>query len=147
MTELTVTAMIKRLVIIIIAMLALFVGTAPATERQNHGTSAAGAQQLPDFRDVRVPDSKKQIRRLSRTLGLKTSQKKGLLAMLSDRDRDIELIQQSEVLSKEAKASRIAAIVSESNEHIEDVLNGKQKQKFERVLIRQHERDEKNSQA
>jgi hypothetical protein len=94
-----------------------------------------------------MPDSKKQIRQLSRKLGLKSPQKEGVLAILSDRDRDIELIQQSEVLSNEAKASRIAAIVAEYNEHIEDVLNGKQKQKFERVLIRQQERDEKNRQA
>ena len=78
---------------------------------------------------------------------MRSAQKKGVLAILSDRDRDIELIQQSEVLSNVAKASRIAAIVAEYNAHIEDVLNGKQKHKFEQVLIRQREREEKNRQA
>jgi hypothetical protein len=121
--------------------------TSTVTAHQNQSFNQPGAQQSPDFRDVRVPDSKRQIAQLSRKLKLRSAQKKGVLAILSDRDRDIELIQQSEVLSNVAKASRIAAIVAEYNAHIEDVLNGKQKHKFEQVLIRQREREEKNRQA
>jgi hypothetical protein len=96
---------------------------------------------------VRVPDSKRQIAQLTRKLKLKSAQKKGVLAILADRDRNIKLIQESEALSNDAKASRISAIVADYNAHIEDLLNGKQRHKFEQVLIRQREREEKNRQA
>jgi hypothetical protein len=136
-----------RFGIFVLGVSLLAAGTSGATAHQNQPSNQPSAQPAPDFRDVRVPDSKRQIEKLSRKLKLKSSQKKGVLAILADRDRDIKLIQESEILSIDAKASRIAAIVAEYNEHIEDVLNGKQKHKFEQVLIRQREREEKNRQA
>lgn len=136
-----------RFGIFVLGMGLLLAGTSRAASHQNQPSVQSSAQPSPDFRDVRVPDSKKQIALLSRKLKLKSAQKKGVLAILSDRDRNIALIQESEILSNDAKASRIAAIVAEYNDHIEDVLNGKQKHKFEQVLIRQREREEKNRQA
>jgi hypothetical protein len=137
----------KRFSIFVLGIGILLAGTGRATAHQNQPSNQPGAQQSPDFRDVRVPDNKRQIEKLSRTLKLKSAQKKGVLAILSDRDRDIKLIQENELLSSDAKASRIAAILSEYNEHIEDVLNGKQKHKFEHVLLRLREREERNRQA
>jgi hypothetical protein len=137
----------NRLPIFALAVGILVSGASPVAARQANASDRAEAPQIPDFREVLVPDGKRQIAQLSRKLKLKGPQKRGVLAILSDRDRDIALIRGSEVLSADAKASRIAAIVAEYNAHIEDVLNGKQKHKFEQVLIREREREEKNRQA
>jgi len=137
----------NRFGIIVLGIGMLAAGTGRAAAHQNQPSAQSSAQQSPGFRDVRVPDSKRQIAQLSRKLKLKSAQKKGVLAILSDRDRNIRLIQESEALSSDAKASRISAIVADYNAHIEDLLSGKQKHKFEQVLIRQREREEKNRQA
>ncbi|MGD0908789.1 MAG: hypothetical protein ABSA96_14495 [Candidatus Acidiferrales bacterium] len=137
----------KRFGILVFGMGMLIAGTCGATAHHNQPSNQSSAQQSPDFRGVRVPDSKRQIAQLTRKLKLKSAQKKGVLAILADRDRNIKLIQESEALSNDAKASRISAIVADYNAHIEDLLNGKQRHKFEQVLIRQREREEKNRQA
>jgi hypothetical protein len=100
-----------------------------------------------DLRDIRIRDSKRQLAHLSKKLKLSSDQKLRVVAILSDRDWQIDLIHESESLPEKSKGTKITNVVVNSNVLVENVLNNNQKQKFEAVLARQNRHKDKNRQA
>ena len=125
----------------------LIAGFSSVAVSQNRPSNEHTAQRPSDIRDTRVQDSKKQLARLSKKLKLTSEQKTRVQVILSERDRQIDLIQESEGLANKAKAARIRTIVVDSNVLVESVLDGRQKQKYEEVLARQFGRKDRNRQA
>jgi hypothetical protein len=125
----------------------MFAGGVKAADAQNQYSNQAEVQRTRDIRDTPLRDTKCQIARLSRKLKLTSDQKTGVKAILSDRDRQIGLIQESESLPDQSKGARIRSVVVNSNVLVENVLDSKQKQKFDEVLTRQSRRKDRNRQA
>jgi hypothetical protein len=131
----------------ILAMNFLIAGFSKMAASQEQPSSEHTAKRPSDIRYIRVHDSKRQLARLSKKLKLTSEQKTRVEVILSERDRQIELIQGSEGLTSKAKTVRIGTIVVDSNVLVESVLSGRQKQKYEEALARQLGRKDRNRQA
>ena len=111
---------------------------------QDRPLDEAGVRQEPDVRDVRLPDSKKQVAHLTKRLKMSAEQAKYVRAILADRDHQIEVIQQSGALPEDAKGGRITEILACSNDQIAAVLNSRQREKFDALLARLRGREQRN---
>jgi hypothetical protein len=132
---------------LVLGMSLLGLGSGKAMASQDQALHEQGAQRPSDLQDIRVSDSRRQLAHLSKKLKLTSDQKTHVQAILSERDRQIDLIQASESFPANSKDARIGTIVVNSNELVESVLNHKQKQKFEDALARQRKRQDGNRQA
>jgi protein CpxP len=132
---------------LVLAASLLLLVSARAANSQNQSSNVQGAQRPADLRDIRVADNKKQLAHLCKKLKLTSEQQTRVRAILTERDRQIEMIQASESLPNKSKAARIETIVANSNDLVESVLNSKQRQKFEEALARQRKRKDASREA
>src|ERR1700735_3384122 len=79
---------------------------APSPGPSQFGPLGAQQQSTPAFL-VRLPDSKKQVKSLFKTLNLNSDQRTSVQAILAERDRTIDLLSDNGRLSEEAKTARI----------------------------------------
>jgi protein CpxP len=137
----------KQIWIFILGMILSSVGSRSAAAAQSQLANQPTAQRPSNAPEVRVRDSKRQLAHLSKKLKLTSDQELRVRAILSECDRQIDLIRGSQSLSDDAKSARIRTTVADSNQMVESVLDGRQKQKFEDVLSRQRKRKDRDRQA
>jgi hypothetical protein len=108
---------------------------APGLSASQFGPLGAQQQQTPGF-EVRLPDSKKQVKNLFKALKLNSDQRKSVQAILAERDRTIDLLSDSSRLSDDARTARINFILVECNRQIAAMLNERQRKRFDELLAR-----------
>jgi hypothetical protein len=108
---------------------------APGPSPSQYGPLGAQQQTPPGFQ-VRLPDSKKQVKNLFKTLKLNSDQRMSVQAILAERDRTIDLLSENGRLSEDAKNARINFILVECNRQIAAMLNERQRKRFDEMLAR-----------
>src|ERR1700722_11130466 len=108
---------------------------APGLSASQFGPLGAQQQQTPGL-EVRLPDSKKQVKNLFKALKLNSDQRKSVQAILAERDRTIDLLSDSSRLSDDARTARINFILVECNRQIAAMLNERQRKRFDELLAR-----------
>lgn len=101
------------------------------------GASNPGTELSPA--NLHLVDTQKELRQLSRNLKLKKNQRVGINDILQERAREIHLLFDVEPLSPEYREHRnhlAAQVMADSNAQIESLLRSKQKQKFDKELIK-----------
>ena len=88
-----------------------------------------------------------QLQRLSETLKLTDDQKSQIKPILEDRHQKMESMHSDTSLSEEDKRNKMRSIFEDSNNKIRAVLNDEQKQKFDQMQQRRHDRMQKHSGA
>jgi protein CpxP len=111
-----------------IAGAALAQETAPPPQNQEQGGRGGHHQMDPD----------RQLKHLTRELGLSPDQQGQIKPILADRQQKMQALMQDQSLSGEDRRSRFQAIRQDSQSRIEAVLNDQQKQKFEFMPARRH---------
>jgi hypothetical protein len=99
------------------------------------GPLGAQQQTTPAF-EVRLPDSKKQVKNLFKALKLNSDQRMSVRAILAERDRTIDLLSDNGRLSDDARTARINFILVECNRQIAAMLNERQRKRFDELLAR-----------
>ena len=93
-------------------------------------------------RERMSPDQ--QLGRLSKTLNLTDDQKGQIRPILEDRSQKMQSIHADSTLAGENKKAKMNSLFDDSNSKIRAVLNDTQKQKFDEMQQRRHERMEKH---
>jgi hypothetical protein len=88
---------------------------------------------FPD--DLRLPDSHKDLRQLSKTLKLTKDQQDIIGSILEERTREMQLLLDVKALSEEFRDMLAAIVMNNSNAEIESLLRNKQKTKFDQELM------------
>jgi periplasmic protein CpxP/Spy len=78
--------------------------------------------------------------RLSQTLNLTDDQKGQVKTILEDRQQKMQSLRSDSTLSEPDRRSKMHSIMQESNDKIRALLNDDQKQKFDQMQKRGHER-------
>ncbi len=86
-----------------------------------------------------------QLQRLSETLKLTDDQKGQIKPILEDRHQKMESMHSDSSLSEQDKRNKMRSIFEDSNNKIRAVLNDDQKQKFDQMQQRRHDRMQKHS--
>ena len=122
------------------------VKAADGTEHTMHlvgRTVVHGGNETPetasDVSDLRPPDPHKELRYLSRNLGLTRDQRVVVGSILQERTREFRLLLDVEPLSQDYRSTLAAKVMEDSNAQIETFLKNKQKRKFDRESARDRE--------
>jgi hypothetical protein len=98
-------------------------------------------QQAPaQAREHRPVDPNRQIKMLSKRLNLPADQQNQILPILSDRQQQIANLQADNSLSPQDRHAKMRAAREDSDAKIRSLLNDTQKQAYDQMLQRQHER-------
>jgi hypothetical protein len=123
---------IRGLLFMLTALITVAGFAAPTPAHAQYGPLGA-QQQTPAFQ-VRLPDGKKQVKNLFKTLKLNSDQRTSVQAILAERDRTIDLLSENGRLSEDAKNARINFILVECNRQIAAMLNERQRKRFDELL-------------
>jgi periplasmic protein CpxP/Spy len=91
------------------------------------------------------PDA--QLKHMTKALDLTADQQTQLKPVLESQHQQMEAIHQDQSLSRDDRMAKMKAIHEASRTKIEAVLNDTQKQKFEAMETRQHERGQGGEQG
>ena len=84
---------------------------------------------------MRLPDTQKDLRDLSKNLKLTRDQQEVIGNILQERTREMQLLLDVKSLSEEFRNTLAAIVMNNSNAQIESLLKSKQKIKFDNELI------------
>jgi len=137
--------MSKRLLTIAATGLVLGViwwGTATRAQDAAQGGAQAGAQpEHMGHGHWANPDE--QLQRMSQALNLTDDQKSQIKPILVDRHKQMEALRSDASASEDDKRAKMRSLMQDSNSKIRAVLNDEQKQKFDEMQQRMHERTHK----
>jgi hypothetical protein len=106
----------------------------PASAARATSIGASGDVADSDGSDLRLSDTHKELRHLSRHLRLNKDQRAEVSVILEERTREIRLLFDMESLSQENRSRLVTRVVGDSDARIETLLQGKQKVKFNKDL-------------
>ena len=109
--------------------------TPAPTQAPEQGT----AQGQPGRGPMRM-DPDKQLEHMTRALGLSTDQQNQIKPLLVERQQKMEELMQSQSTAHRDRHSKMQSIRQDTQSKIEAVLNDQQKQKFEAMQERMHNR-------
>jgi protein CpxP len=126
----------------------LTLGIASAAIAQDNATPAptqAPEQVQPQGQPGRGPmrmDPNKQLEHMTRTLGLSADQQNQIKPLLVERQQKMEALFQDQSTPRQDRRAKMQAIRQDTQGKIEAALNGEQKQKFEAMQERMHNREQ-----
>ncbi|MHB8654603.1 MAG: hypothetical protein ACYDA9_12060 [Terriglobia bacterium] len=132
--------MYKRILTIAGAAVLVFGLAQLGTQAIAQSGSAGGAHK--GRRERMSPD--RQLGRLSETLNLTDDQKGQIRPILEERSQKMQSLRADSSLAADDKRAKMRGIFEDSNSRIRAVLNDVQKQKFDEMQQRRHERMEKH---
>lgn len=109
---------------------AIYAQDAQTSDGQQQGHRGMHGRMNPD----------EQLQRMTRALDLTSDQQTQIKPILEDQQQKMQALFQDQSASREDRRSKMQAIHQDSNSRIEAVLNDQQKQKFEAMEQRMHER-------
>jgi hypothetical protein len=125
-----------RALFFMMAAFSTMAGSAASAPNPSQYGPLGAQQQAPPAFEVRLPDSKKQVKNLFKELKLNSDQRTSVQAILAERDRTIDLLSDNSRISEDAKNARINFILVECNRQIAAMLNERQRKRFDEMLAR-----------
>ncbi len=89
-----------------------------------------------DAPNLRLPDPREELRRLSKNLKLTKDQRLGVGSILEERAREIQLLLDFESLSQDYRNRLAAKIMKDCGAQIETLLKANQRRKLDKELAR-----------
>jgi protein CpxP len=128
----------KTLTIALGALLAC--ASTSALYAQDNSTPPAQQQDQRDGRGPGRMDPDKQLEHMTKQLDLSSDQQNQIRPLLVDRQQKMQTLWQNQSLSREDRRSQMMAIRQDSEAKIQGVLNDQQKQKYQAMQERMHDR-------
>jgi hypothetical protein len=125
--------------VLLSATVAAAVVGSPVAAARRSPVSASGSETTSDVSGLRLPDTHKELRHLSKYLKLNGDQRAGVSIILQERTREIRLLLEIESLSQEYRDTLATKVMEDSDAQIETLLRSKQKRKFHKELAIDHE--------
>ena len=89
-----------------------------------------------DAPNLRLPDPREELRRLSKNLKLTKDQRLGVGSILEERAREIQLLVDFESLSQDYRNRLAAKVMKDCDAQIETLLKANQRRKLDKELAR-----------
>ncbi|HEY6290252.1 MAG TPA: hypothetical protein VI455_01645 [Terriglobia bacterium] len=115
-------------------------GTQTRAQDAAQGGAQAGAPQGEHAGHGQHMSPDEQLQRMGQALSLTDDQKSQIKPILEDRQKQMEALHSDTSVPDDQKRTKMRSIMEDSNNKIRGVLNDEQKQKFDQMQQRMHER-------
>jgi len=116
------------------ALLGVVIISSPVSAAPANSISASGPAGDSNVSEMRLSDTHKELRHLSKHLKLNKDQRAEVSVILQERTREIRLLFDVESLSQENRDRLVTKVFYDSDAEIETLLRDKQKRKFDKDL-------------